>query len=247
MGNPGQHRIALVTGAGRGIGQAVALALAREGCALCLAARTFDQLEETRQLTGLAPERSLIVLIDLAQNDAPDDLFGALMSHFGRIDVLVNNAGYAPPRTPLVKNTSEDQDRMVLVNLRAPIALTRLAAAQMALQGQGGTIINIASNSARNTLAGEAVYSATKAGLVAFTHACSLEFREYGIRISVILPGLTNTAFIPPNKRLQRDLMLRPEDVAAAILAVIDAPAHMCPVEVVLEPARNPMRGAVRS
>jgi short-subunit dehydrogenase len=247
MEDPGQQRTALVTGAGRGIGQAVAVALAREGYALCLAARTFEQLEQTRKLTGLTPKSSLIVLIDLAENEAPEELFGAAMSHFGRIDVLVNNAGFAPPRTPVIKGTRDDQDRMVAVNLSAPMALARLAAAQMTLQPQGGTIVNIASSSARNTPAGEAVYAATKAGLVAFTRACSLELRDHGVRMSVILPGLTDTAFIPANKRLQRDLMIRPEEVAAATLAVVHAPANVCPVEVILEPARNPMRGAVRS
>jgi NAD(P)-dependent dehydrogenase (short-subunit alcohol dehydrogenase family) len=238
-----QQRIALVTGAGRGIGRAVALALARAGYALCLAARTLEQLQETRALSGLAPEHSLIVLADLAQIDAPDNLFGALMEHFGHIDVLVNNAGFAPPRTPLVKMSQDDQDRMVLVNLRAPIALTRLAAMQMAEQPQGGTVVNIASSSARNSPAGEAVYAATKAGLVAFTRACWVEFRHHGVRTSVIVPGLTDTPFIPHNKRLDRALMLRPDDIAAAVMAVVNAPPQVCPVEVVVEPARDPMRG----
>src|SRR6266478_108672 len=96
-------RVALVTGAGRGIGRAVALALARKGFALALAARTRDELEATRSASGLAPVQALIVLIDLATEDAPDDLFGATIEHFGRLDLLVNNAGWAPPRTPIVK------------------------------------------------------------------------------------------------------------------------------------------------
>src|SRR6266478_5138441 len=115
-------RVALVTGAGRGIGRAVALALARKGFALALAARTRDELEATRSASGLAPVQALIVLIDLATEDAPDDLFGSL-------DLLVNNAGWAPARTPLLKFSAADQDRVLAVNLRAPIALARLAAA----------------------------------------------------------------------------------------------------------------------
>jgi 3-oxoacyl-[acyl-carrier protein] reductase len=235
--------VALVTGAGRGIGRAVAVELARAGYALCLAARSADQLTETRAITGLEPARSLIVLVDLAQTDAPENLMDALMAQFGRLDVLINNAGFAPPRTPLVKIKQEDLDRMLAVNLRAPVALARIAAAQMTQQPEGGVIINIASSSARTALAGESIYAATKAGLVAFTHSCAAEFRSCQLRTSVILPGLTDTSFIPQNKRLERSAMLRPEDIAAAVMGVLKVPRHVCPVEVVVEPAVDPMRG----
>jgi NAD(P)-dependent dehydrogenase (short-subunit alcohol dehydrogenase family) len=238
-----QLPVALITGAGRGIGRAVALALAHAGYALGLAARTPDQLAETRAISGLEPRLSLIVLVDLAESDAPENLIGAMMDHFGRLDVLINNAGFAPPRTPLVKMSQEDQDRMLSVNLRAPIALARIAAAQMAQQAEGGIIVNIASSSARNAPSGESIYAATKAGLVAFTRSCAAEFRHYRVRTSVILPGLTDTSFIPQNKRLERAAMLQPEDIAAAVMGVVNAPSHVCPVEVVVEPARDPMRG----
>ena len=238
-----QLRVALITGSGRGIGRAIALALAHAGYALCLAARTPDQLAETRAISGLEPRLSLIVLVDLAEPDAPENLIGATMDHFGRLDILINNAGFAPPRTPLVKISQADQDRMVSVNLRAPIALARMAAAQMAQQPKGGIIVNIASSSARNAASGESIYAATKAGLVAFTRSCAAEFRHYRVRTSVILPGLTDTSFIPQNKRLERTAMLQPEDIAAAVMGVVNAPPHVCPVEVVVEPARNPMRG----
>ncbi|HKV53206.1 MAG TPA: SDR family oxidoreductase [Candidatus Binataceae bacterium] len=243
MEQQSHQRVALVTGAGRGIGRAIAVALAREGFALCIAARTREQLDETRALTCLPAALSLIVLVDLADSDAPDNLFGAMMDHFGRIDLLINNAGFAPPRTALVKTSAADQDRMIAVNLRAPIALARLAAAQMARRGEGGTIINIASSSARFTPVGEAIYAATKAGLVAFTHACFAEFRDHRVRIAALLPGLTDTPFIPNNKRLERTAMLRAEDVAAAVLNVVNAPPGVSPIEIVLEPALDPMRG----
>jgi len=239
---PSQLRVALITGAGRGIGRAIALALAHAGYALSLAARTPDQLAQTRAISGLEPRLALIVLVDLAEPDAPGNLIGATMDHFSRLDVLINNAGFAPPRTPLVKIGQADQDRMVSVNLRAPIALARMAAAQMARQPEGGIIVNIASSSARNALPGESIYAATKAGLVAFTRSCAAEFRHYRVRTSVILPGLTDTSFIPQNKRLERNAMLRPEDIAAAVMGVVNAPPHVCPVEVVVEPARDPIR-----
>jgi NAD(P)-dependent dehydrogenase (short-subunit alcohol dehydrogenase family) len=239
------HPLALVTGAGRGIGRAVALALAREGFSLCIAARTRDELEETRRLSALKPSRALIVLVDLADDEAPAALFDAAVDCYGRVDLLVNNAGWAPRRTPLVKLAPADQDRMIAVNLRAPIALARMAAAWMAGHG-GGAIVNIASVAAERTPAGEAVYAATKAGLVAFTRASFAELRGDEIKLSVIVPGLVDTALIPPNRRLDRRSMLSPDDVAAAVLEVVRAPARACPVEIVLEPQLDPERAAAR-
>ena len=210
-----QARVAVVTGAGRGIGRAVSLELARGGYSLCLAARSRDELEETRSQSALPHERALIVLVDLATEDAPDLLIGAALDCYGRIDVLVNNAGWAPPRTPLLKMRPVDVDRMIAVNLRAPIVLTRLAAAAMTPLG-AGTIVNVASSAAIKAPAGEAVYAATKAALIAFTRASFHEMRQSGLKLSVILPGLVDTALIPNNKRLDRAAMLSTTDVAHA-------------------------------
>jgi len=155
----------------------------------------------------------------------------------------VNNAGWAPARTALIKLSAADQDRMLALNLRAPIALARLAAQRMAAQEHGGVIVNVASSAARRMPPGEAVYAAAKAGLIAFTHAAFAELRDRGIKLSVIIPGLVDTSLIPLNKRLDRALMLRPADVAAAVMSIVNAPAGVCPVEMVLEPQRDPIRG----
>jgi short-subunit dehydrogenase len=240
MSAPGKP-VAVITGAGRGIGQAVALALARDGYRLCLAARTREELEETRAQTGLAPKDSLIVLVDLAEIEAPGNLVEAALELYGRIDVLINNAGWAPPRRSLVKVTESELDRMLAVNLRAPVALTRLAAPHMLKQG-GGAIINVASNAGLRAPALEAIYAAAKAGLIAFSRACFIELREGGVRVSVVIPGLVDTALIPANKHLDRTLMLRPADVAAAISRILAAAPQTWPAELVLEPARNPER-----
>ncbi len=239
--NDTRQRVALVTGAGRGAGRAIAIALAQAGFALCLAARTHGELENTRALCGLVPARSLIVLIDLAQDDAPECLIDATLEHFGQLDVLVNNAGWAPARTPLIKLNAAVQDRILAVNLRAPIALTRLAATHMTSRETNGIIVNLASSAARRMPAGEAIYAAAKAGLIAFTHAAFAELRNRGIKLSVIVPGLVDTSLIPHNKRLDRTLMLRPEDLAAAVMSIVNAPAGVCAVELMLEPQRDPL------
>jgi NADP-dependent 3-hydroxy acid dehydrogenase YdfG len=237
----GQDRVAIITGAGRGIGRAVALELAHAGYSLCLAARSREELEDTRSQSGLAPERALIVLLDLAGEDAPNLLINAALDCYGRIDVLVNNAGWAPPRTPLLKLRPVDVDRMIAVNLRAPIALTRLAAAAMTPRG-AGTIVNVASSAAIKAPAGEAVYAATKSALIAFTRAAFREMRQSGLKLSVIVPGLVDTALIPNNKRLERAAMLSTTDVAQAVMQIVNSAAGACPVEVTLEPQLDPER-----
>ncbi len=238
------QKVALVTGAGRGIGRAVAIELARAGFALCLAARTREQLEETRRLTGLAPERALVVLIDLAAEEGPETLFTTAIEHFGRLGLLVNNAGWGPARTPLHKTSTPDQDRMLALNLRAPIMLARLASATMVAQ-RAGAIINIASSAGRAAPPYEAIYAATKAGLIAFSHASFAELRHSGIKVSVIIPGLVDTALIPSNKRLDRARMISPDQVAAAVMQIVNSPAAVCPVEIVLEPQLDPERAGL--
>ena len=236
-----EPRVAIVTGAGRGIGRAVALELAREGYSLCLAARSRDELEETRSQSGLPLERSLIVLVDLATEDGPEHLIGAALDCYGRIDVLVNNAGWAPPRTPLLKMRPDDIDRMIALNLRAPITLTRLAAAAMTPRG-AGTIVNVASSAAIKAPAGEAVYAATKSALIAFSRAAFHELRQSGLKLAVIVPGLVDTALIPNNKRLDRAAMLSTADVARAVMQIVNSPTGACAVEVTLEPQLDPER-----
>jgi NAD(P)-dependent dehydrogenase (short-subunit alcohol dehydrogenase family) len=236
-----QNRVAIVTGAGRGIGRAVALELARAGYSLCLAARSRDELEETRSQSGLPPERALIVLVDLATEDGPDLLIDAALDCYGRIDLLVNNAGWAPPRTPILKMRPADADRMIALNLRAPIVLTRLAAAAMTPRGSG-TIVTVASSAAIKAPGGEAVYAATKSALIAFTRAAFHEMRQSGLKLAVIVPGLVDTALIPNNKRLDRAAMLSTADVAQAVMQIVNSPAGACPVEVTLEPQLDPER-----
>ncbi len=241
MSDSSPYPVAIVTGAGRGIGRAIALALAREGFSLCIAARTREELAETRRLSGLPAERALIVLIDLSQEEAAKALFETTLDCFGRLDVLVNNAGWAPPRTPLLKMNDGDAEKIIALNLSAPVALSRMAAVAMAERGSGA-IINIASVAARDSPAGEAVYAASKAGVVAFSHAAFAELGDRGIKVAVILPGLVDTALVPNNKRLDRELMLAPDDVAAAVIGIVKSPPRVCPMEIVLQPQRRPER-----
>jgi len=116
-----EPRVAIVTGAGRGIGRAVALELARAGYTLCIAARSREELEETRSQSGLAPRQALIVLVDLASEEAPEQLIVAALDCYGRVDVLVNNAGTAEPRVGAAELTADEAMKGFGINVFGPV------------------------------------------------------------------------------------------------------------------------------
>jgi short-subunit dehydrogenase len=179
------------------------------------------------------------VLVDLTQSESTSHLFEASLEHFGHIDVLVNNAGWGPSRRSLTKTSDADIERIIDLNLRAPIKLSRLVLQHMAARGSG-TIVNIASVAGLTAPPGEAVYGAVKAGLIAFSRACFEQYRATGVRISVVIPGLVDTTLIPANKKLDRSVMLSPEEVARAVRGIIETESSACPLEVRIEPSRNP-------
>lgn len=231
-------KTALVTGAGRGIGRAIALALANAGCDLRVTARTALQLadvqHEIRGLgSGAAPQA---IAADLTR----DDEIHRLVEVCGPIDILVNNAGWGKKNT-VVRAKIEDWDRTFGVNLRAPMILARAFLPGMIEKG-AGAVINIGSISGKSGEAGSSAYAASKFGLIGFTQSLYEEVREHGIKVSVILPGFVDTSMIPPVKHIDRAKMIRPADVADAVLFVLHAAPTYCPVEFTLRPQRTPYR-----
>jgi 3-oxoacyl-[acyl-carrier protein] reductase len=177
------RRVALVTGAGRGIGRAIAIALAREGFALTLTSRTFEELLETRRLCEIAARDSLIVLGDLALDDGPTQVCSATLDHYGRIDALINGAHTAAPGPSILELETTDQDRLLAVNLRAPVALARMAALQMRTQATGDTVINFVRGANGS---GDPVAAAAEAGIVAFSRTATPALGSDQIKIAVI-------------------------------------------------------------
>ncbi len=232
-------RIALITGAGRGIGRATAVRLARAGCDLALVARTRAELDETAALAAPLGVRTLVLDADITNDAQVAALLQQAVVELGSVSILINNAGVAPPRTLVGKTTLAEWDRMLATDLRAPMLLSQLLLPDM-LAHNRGAIINICSLAARQPRAGEAAYAACKAGLVAFTHALFAEVRNSGVRVVALLPGLVDTGFIPPNRRVDRSKFLRPEDVAETVFRILTAPRSACPTEVVLEPQFDP-------
>jgi 3-oxoacyl-[acyl-carrier protein] reductase len=233
-------KVALVTGAGRGIGKAVALSLARSGCRLVLAARTAAQLEGVqREIEGMGAN-SKILPADLMRDQDIENLVAESRRAYGAVSFLVNNAGWGK-RAPVAQMKVEDLDQTLRVNLRAPMLLAKHLLPDMIEKG-AGAIINIGSVSGKAGEANGAAYSASKFGLIGFTQSLYEEVREHGIKIAVILPGFVDTPMIPPVKHLDRSKMIQAEDVAQSVLYVLNSPPTCCPVEITIRPQRTPYR-----
>jgi len=229
-------KVALVTGAGRGIGRAIAVALAKQGCEVVITARSVDQLlavqNEIHAFHGVARPIQADLTID--------DELQILMESCGPVDFLINNAGWGR-RAPVIRAKVEDWDQTLRLNLRAPMILAQKLLPAMIEKG-AGAVINIGSVSGKSGEANGAAYSASKFGLIGFTQSLFEEVREHNIKVAVILPGFVDTPMIPPVKHLDRSKMIQAADVAQAVLYVLNAPATACPVEITIRSQRTPYR-----
>jgi NADP-dependent 3-hydroxy acid dehydrogenase YdfG len=230
-----QH-VAIVTGAGRGIGRAVARALADEGASVVLASRTRRELADVAATIRERGGRALAIPTDVASSEAVDALVEQSVAELGRVDLLVTAAGVAS-FGPLAGTKPADWEGMLAVNLRGAMLCCRAVLPPM-LRQRRGTIIAIGSIAARRPIPGCAVYAATKAGLAAFSRVLAEEVRGEGIRVGVIAAGAVDTPLwdaIPNGP--DRGRMLRPEDVARAVVSMATLPAHAVLEEVTLLPA----------
>jgi 3-oxoacyl-[acyl-carrier protein] reductase len=232
-----QEKVALVTGAGRGIGKAIAVSLAKLGCRLILAARTREQLDDVAKTIG---NEAVVIPTDLTRDDELDRLVEQSSKAWGSVDILINNAGWGK-RAPVIRANVEDWDQTLRLNLRAPMILAQKLLPAMVAKGEGA-VINIGSVSGKSGEANGAAYSASKFGLIGFTQSLYEEVREYGIKVAVILPGYVDTPMIPPVKNLDRSKMIQAADVAQAVLYILNAPSTSCPVEITIRPQRAPHR-----
>ena len=192
MSAPSLHgRVAIVTGGTRGIGAAVAAWLCERGASVVVSGRDADRLQGAlKAMEGLAG-RVIGLAADVAKRDDADRLVDAARQEFGRLDVLVNNAGITRD-TLLIRMKDDDWDQVMDVNLRGAFLMTRAAAKTM-LRQRSGRIINIASTAGAMGNAGQANYSAAKAGLIGLTKACARELAHWSILVNAVAPGLIDT------------------------------------------------------
>lgn len=222
-------KVAVVTGASRGIGAAVATALAAEGVGLGLASRSGDDL-------GL--EQAVGVRCDVADPAQVDAAVAATVERFGRLDILVANAGVGA-YGPFVDLSPQHLEEMIDVNLKGTIYAVRAALPHLLESGEAD-IVTLASEAGRRGFPGEAVYCASKFGQVGFTRALDGELREQGVRCTNVCPGGVATDFaLDDGRGRSRDVlsgMMTAEDVADVVLFVLTRPRNHRILETALRP-----------
>ena len=223
-----ENKVAIITGASAGIGQAAARCLAREGARLVLTARRRERLDdlvkEVRQLGGDA----VVIVGDARDEQTAVNVANEAQKAFGRIDILVNNVGVGNYKN-LVDTTLEDYVEMMDVNMKSSFLFTRHIVPVM-IQQHEGLVLFVSSMAGVYGFPGEAVYCATKFAQVGFAQGLDKELRPHGIRVGTINPGGVKTEFAVGKGRTEESVeksnMLEAEDVAAAILFACAQPSH---------------------
>ena len=223
--------VAIITGAGRGIGRATALELHRRGYQLALAARGAEDLRETGRLAGGS---ALCLPTDVTDPAQVDRLVEKALERYGRIDAVVNNAGLAPVR-PIARMTPQEWRDVIDTNLSAAFYLTRAAWPAFERQ-RGGVIVNVSSAAARDPFPGFAAYGAAKAGLNLFGLSAAREGEAIGVRVHTIAPSAVETGMfrkIMTAEQYPKEKTLDPADVAKVIAGCVQGDLRYASGEVI--------------
>jgi NAD(P)-dependent dehydrogenase (short-subunit alcohol dehydrogenase family) len=211
-------KVAIVTGAGRGIGKATALALAREGVVVVLAARTRAEIEAVADEVGAMGATALPVVADVTSEAEIGEMVDRTLATFDRVDILINNAGASIPLRPAVDLPTDDWNRILQVNLTGPFLCAK-AVLPIMMRQRSGKIINVSSIGGRMGIAGNSAYGAAKAGLINFTHCLAAEVKAFGIDVNAVCPSGTDTRLLHDIGRAKgRTNLSRPEEIANVIL-----------------------------
>lgn len=231
-------QVAVTTGAGRGIGAAIARKLAALGATSVLLGRSQSSLDQTARAITDAGGKAEVIPCDVTVLHQLEYASARVDSTFGRLDILVNNAGVGGFGEPLHKLPPEDWDRILNTNLRGVYYAIRTFAPLM-IRAYSGHIINISSLSGKNALPNGAAYAASKWGLNGLSYSVAEELRKHNVRVSVVCPGSVLTEFDShagkdPNK------MLQAEDVAHAVAALVTQAPQSFMSEILLRPTQKP-------
>ncbi len=212
------NKVSLVTGAGRGIGRAIATALVQAGSRVVAAARSTDELASLAAEAG--PDRVMPHRCDVSDEASVMGLFEAIDERIGRLDVVVNNAGIGR-YGPVAEFSAEQFDRVMAVNLRGTFLCCREAMRRMIPAG-GGYVINISSVVGFKGYPNQAAYTASKHGVMGLTKSLAVEGAQHGVRVSAILPGGVDTEMVARARPdLDRSILILPEDIASTVLYLL--------------------------
>jgi Short-chain alcohol dehydrogenase of unknown specificity len=227
-------KIVLITGASRGIGKRLALDLAAEGAYLGLVARSADGLDEVKTAAERNGAKALTFTGSVSNEQLAEEAVASMLAAFGRIDYLVNNAGYGVfgPTESYSEQTWSD---LYDTNVKGTFLFCKAVLAPMKAAGRGH-IINIASDVAKRVFDGGALYCSSKFAQDAFSAALRKEVRRNGIKVSVVYSGLVDTDFHPDPHTLEKQEWLSEENMSASIRFVMSQPAHVVIDELMIHP-----------
>ncbi|MBN1542578.1 SDR family oxidoreductase [candidate division KSB1 bacterium] len=228
-----KKKIIWVTGSGRGIGRAIALELGRRGAHVVVSSRTEEEIKTVEREAEKSESQLFARVCDVTDEKSVNDLQQAVRSHWGPIDVLVNNAGLGIFKKIMQTNLDE-WERMMAVNARSAFLCTRAVLPDM-IERRDGHIINVVSVAGRQPYYNCGGYCASKYAMLGFTEVLRMETRKHGIRVTAFLPGATDTA-IWGSATVDRSKMMQPEQVAQSLADICCAPASAMIEEVVLRP-----------
>jgi 3-oxoacyl-[acyl-carrier protein] reductase len=231
-------QIAVVTGAGRGIGAAIAQKLAELGATAVLCGRNRDSLDEAAKSIVKAGGQAEVVPCDVTSLQSVEAAAKKVEAQFGRLDILVNNAGIGGFGGPLYQLPPDEWDQILNTNLRGVFYAVR-AFGPLMIRARSGHIINISSLAGKNALPNGAAYAASKWGLNGLTYSLAEELRGHNIRVAVICPGSTNTE-LSPHEGKDPAKMLQPEDVAHAVAMLVMQSPQSFVSEILLRPTQKP-------
>lgn len=234
---------ALVVGASRGIGRAIAVELASQGASLGLMARHQAQLKETAELCHAEGAEVLSIPVDVTEEEAATEAFAHYIHQQKTLDILILCQGVIY-RSLLVDDHQKQWKNVLKINLLSHIHLTQLALPYLLKNNEGHqrAIIFVSSIAGKQAaFPGISSYCASKFGLVGFAHAIFEEVRESGLKVSVLCPGYVNTDMVNREPNLNFDKMTQPSDLAKLVSDIIHTPVNCCPVEVIIRPQFSPV------
>ena len=231
-------QVAVITGAGSGIGAAIARKMGRMGAVAVVCGRTRDTLQSTATAISQAGGQAEVIECDVTDLASVESLAKRVDSRFGRIDILVNNAGIGGSGGPLHQLSPETWDQVLNTNLRGVYYCIRSFAPLM-IRANRGHIVNISSLAGKNPLPNGAAYSASKWGLNGLSYSVAEELRVYSIRVSVVCPGSVQTEFSPHSAKNSAK-MLQPDDVAHVVAMLVTQAPQAFASEILLRPTLKP-------